>query len=134
MVSLSVELQRATLAHLQGLRSAIDDFDDAEIARVNARGIRLFENPAGPRALFGNLPEDHAKSTKPSGNADPADAPAALVERLESSPFGCTFLYDAWQELRSQLDPGKFWQSIDRFKCIKLMGQKPLDANEDRRV
>ena len=36
--------------------------------------------------------------------------------------------------LRAQLEPGKFWQSHDRLKAIRLLGRQPVDAVEDRRI
>ena len=41
---------------------------------------------------------------------------------------------DRWEELRTLLEPGKFWQSHDRFKAIRLLGRQPLDADEDKWV
>ena len=38
-----------------------------------------------------------------------------------------------WEEL-GQLEPGKFWQSHDRLKAIRLLGRQPVDAIEDRRI
>ncbi|MFI5461405.1 MAG: hypothetical protein ACHRXM_38885, partial [Isosphaerales bacterium] len=44
------------------------------------------------------------------------------------------FMLGCWEDLRAQLEPGKFWQSHDRLKAIRLLGRQPLDAIEDRRV
>ena len=60
--------------------------------------------------------------------------PRALARRAESSEVGCRWLRERWEELRAQLGPGKFWQSHDRLKAIRLLGRQPLDAIEDRRV
>jgi hypothetical protein len=41
---------------------------------------------------------------------------------------------ERWEELRAKLEPGRFWQSHDRLKAIRLLGLQPLAANEAERV
>src|SRR5262249_53730010 len=33
-----------------------------------------------------------------------------------------------------RLAPGKLWQSLDRFKCVRLLGHQPIDALENRTI
>ena len=39
-----------------------------------------------------------------------------------------------WSELAAQLEPGKFWQSHDRFKIIRLLRRQPIDGLEVRTI
>ena len=56
------------------------------------------------------------------------------MEKLEASHYGCLWLKMRWSELAAQLEPGKFWQSHDRFKIIRLLRRQPIDALEDRTI
>ena len=134
-VARSVELDRAARALRECIDSAIEGSDDKEIGDVEAIGKRLFIDPAGNSATYGILPENRSKLKKSSGTgvADPND-PGELVALLESSEMGCVWLRCVWEELRSQLSPKQCWQSIDRFKCIRLLGHQPADGTQDRRV
>ena len=37
-------------------------------------------------------------------------------------------------KLKERLEGSKFWQSVDRFQAIRLLGKQPGDAGEDRVV
>ncbi|MFI5459554.1 MAG: hypothetical protein ACHRXM_29365, partial [Isosphaerales bacterium] len=134
-VCMAFEVERVQRAHLEGLTSLIENSDDTEIEEVYELGKRLFFDPSGPSQLYGN-PGVVRRKLRTSWNGvavDPND-PAALVRKLESSEPGCWFMLGCWEDLRAQLEPGKFWQSHDRLKAIRLLGRQPLDAIEDRRV
>jgi G:T/U-mismatch repair DNA glycosylase len=55
-VALSFELERAERAHLQRLRSAIENVEENDYSAVNAIGERLLHDPAGHRSLYGIRP------------------------------------------------------------------------------
>ena len=74
-----------------------------------------------------------------SGRRRGTDCPSTqttprFARNLASREAGCRWLRQRWEELRAQLGPGKFWQSHDRLKAIRLLGRQPLDAIEDRRI
>ena len=134
-VCMSFEVERVRRAHLEGLTSLIENSDDSELEAVHELGKRLFFDPTGPTQLYGNPGVVRSKlRTSWNGLAVDPNDPAVLVRKLESSEPGCCFLRQCWEELRAQLEPGKFWQSHDRLKAIRLLGRQPLDAIEDRRV
>jgi len=134
-VSLSFELERATRAHLERLTSLIENSDESEFDAVHELGKRLFFDPTGPTPMYGNRPDGRRKlRTSWNGQAVDPNDPAVLARQLESSAMGCCWMRDCWEELRAQLEPGKFWQSHDRLKAIRLLGRQPLDAVEDRQV
>jgi len=134
-VSLSFELERAKRAHLEGLTSLIENSDETEFDAVHDLGKRLFFDPTGPTNMYGNRPDGHRKlRTSWNGLAVDPNDPAVLARQLESSAMGCCWMRDCWEELRAQLEPGKFWQSHHRLKAVRLLGRQPLDAIEDRQV
>jgi hypothetical protein len=133
-VSLSFQLERLERAQLERLTSQIENSEESELDAVHELGKRLFFDPVGPTALYGN--RSCGLKTKTSWNGLPVDPhePAVLVRKLESTATGCHWLRQSWEELRAQLEPGNFWQSHDRLKAIRLLGRQPIDAIEDRRV
>ena len=98
-------------------------------------GSRLFHDPCGPTALYGDNLEGLRKA-RTSWKPDPGDPdqPANLVCELELSAMGCCWLIERWQELRDHITSGGFWRSEDRLYAIRLLGRQPLDAAKDRRV
>ena len=133
-VSQSFELERVERAHLERLTSLIENSDETELDAVHELGKRLFFDPTGPTPLYGNRPDGRIKlKTSWNGQAVDPNDPAVLVRKLESSEAGCLWVRERWEELR-QLEPGRFWQSPDRLKAIRLLGRQPLDAVEDRRI
>ena len=134
-VSLSVEIDHLERAQVEELTSRIDSFEESELEAVHDLGKRLFFDPAGPTPMYGIPPAGRVKK-KTSWNGlavDPND-PAKLVENIAASHYGCLWLKTRWTELRAQLEPGKFWQSHDRLKAIRLLGHQPADALEDRTI
>ena len=134
-VSQSFELEQVERAQRERLTRLIEDSDESEFDAVHELGKRLFFDPTGPTPMYGNRPDGRRKlRTSWNGQAVDPNDPAVLVRQLESSAMGCCQMRDCWEELRAQLAPGKFWQSHDRLKAIRLLGRQPLDAIEDRQV
>ena len=134
-VSLSFELERVDQARHERIIAEIESSDDDDFVAVHQLGKRLFFDPSGPTPMYGNRPEfDPAPRTSWNGRAVDPDDPALLVRSLESSEAGCRWLRERWEELRAQLEPGKFWQSLDRFKAARLLGRQPVDALQHRRI
>ena len=134
-VALSVEIDHLERAQVEELTSRIDSFEESELEAVHDLGKRLFFDPAGPTPLYGIPPSGRVKrKTSWNGLAVDPDDPAKLVEKLEASHYGCLWLKMRWSELAAQLEPGKFWQSHDRFKFIRLLRRQPIDALEDRTI
>ena len=61
-----------------------------------------------------------------------ADDPAMLVAALENSGQGCEWLLGQWRALGERLEGQNFWQSIDRYRAVRLLGAMPTDAGFDR--
>ena len=101
---------------------------------VVALGRRLFWDRRGPLELYPHSPlQDQLLANKQprtsfSGLAEDPDDPARLLIQLERSEAGCLWLLQRWAELRDILEEGQLWQSIDRFKAIRLLGRQPTDA------
>ena len=135
-VCLSFDLDQVQNARAERYETLIENSDEAEVTAVHELGQRLYFDATAPAPLYGNLPYYMAKRKRTSWNQEPALAndPAALVRQLQGSGAGCCWLRDEWQALRTRLEGGNFWQSIDRLKAIRLLGRQPIQANEDRRV
>ncbi len=132
-VFLSFEVERSERAHLEHLRSRIDNAEENEHSAVIAIGERLFHDPSGHRSLYGIPPMKRAGVPKTSGNGEVSDEnrPSELVKILESSEIGCLWLRSNWEELKARLEePPNNFQSIDRFKAIRLLGRQPVEVME----
>ena len=135
-VCLSFELDQVERAHLEHFTSLIENADESELDAVHDLGKRLLFDPTGPTPLYGNPPDGRRKRTTSSNGlpVDPNDPALSAQARIGRGGVGVPL--DAQSAGRScaQLGPGKFWQSHDRLKAIRLLGRQPLDAIEDRRV
>ena len=132
-VFLSFEVERSERAHLEHLRSRIDNAEENEHSAVIAIGERLFHDPSGHRSLYGIPPMKRAGVPKTSGNGEVSveNKPSELVKILESSEIGCLWLRSNWEELKARLgEPPNNFQSIDRFKAIRLLGRQPVEVME----
>ena len=132
-VALSFEVERAQRAHLQRLRSAIENVEENEWSAVNAIGERLLHDPSGHRSLYGIPAANRIGLPKTSGNGEVPDEnkPSVLVKTMEKSRIGCLWLRSNWEELKSRLeDPPNNFQGIDRFKAIRLLGRQPVECME----
>ena len=134
---LSFEVERAERAHLQHIRTRIDNAEENEHSEVTAIGARLFHDPAGHHALYGIQPSNRSKVPKTSGNGEVPDEndPSKLVKILEGTQIGCLWLRSNWEVLKARLeDPPRNWQSVHRFQAIRLLGRQPVEAMVDYRV
>ncbi len=129
------KLDRIERADVEGFQSCVENFDAKEREEALALVGRLFHNRWGSAASYGISPRAPNGPTI-SFSAQPVEVeePAAIVEKLETSECGTRILLDTWDSLREQLEPGKFWQSPDRFRAIRLLKHQPADAREDRDV
>ena len=133
-VCLSFELDQVERAHLEHFTSLIENSDESELDAVHDLGKRLLFDPTGPTPMYGNPPDGRRKRMT-SWNGLPVDPndPALRAEgRIERG--GVQMAARALGGTSAQLGPGKFWQSHDRLKAIRLLGRQPLDAIEDRHV
>src|SRR6516164_8850347 len=130
---LAGQLETAQRACLQGRRDAIENADDNEIKEVERIGKRLFDFPAGHRALYGIRPASTKELKKTSATKEDDD-PAELVKKLESCDVGCAWLTSHWTALRANLEPGRFWDSCDRLKAIRLLGAQAIECIEDETI
>jgi hypothetical protein len=132
---IATKLERIDRAEAEAFQSSIENADEKEHDEVLALGKRLFFNRCGSMATYGLGPK-HALEVKTSlsGQALEADEPQLIVRKLESSELGTMLLLETWGELRARLEPGKFWQSPDRFRAIRLLGHQPIDARYDDEI
>ena len=135
-LNLSMEVDRGESYSLMKRSDWLDEFDVnlAEEARVLIN--RLFFDPNGPTALYGERGGFRTKPGKPSasfsGKADDPNEPAKILIELEKTGPGCQLLLDEWTYLKSKLESR--WESPDRFRAIRLLGAQPLDAKEQRHI
>ena len=135
-LNLAMEVDRGESYSLMKRSDWLDEFDVnlAEDARVLIN--RLFFDPNGPTALYGERGGFRTKPGKPSasfsGKADDPNEPAKILIELEKTEFGCQLLLDEWTYLKSKLESR--WESPDRFRAIRLLGAQPIDAKEQRHV
>jgi hypothetical protein len=143
-VQVSWQLDRADRVEVARLASVIREAPEEEARRQQEEalvlGRRLFWDRRGPMELYPHFPlrdqllAERKPRTSFSGLADDPDDPARLVLQLESTAAGCGWLLDRWAELRELLEEDLLWQSVDRFKAIRLLGKQPMDAADDPNV
>ena len=135
-VCMSFEIERARAALLERLRRNIENSDDAEQEAVRALGDRLYHVPGGTIATYGTQKWD-PKKARTSWDPDAAAgvlSPAEIVNRLRSSAYGCFWLLDELDALKSRLQTSGFWVPSEKLKGIRILGRHPIDAVHDRRV
>jgi hypothetical protein len=54
--------------------------------------------------------------------------PAQVVRNLESNPLGVRWLLIEWNALLAPIERGKGWSASERFRVMRLMGIRPMDA------
>ena len=130
----SLMVERIHAAHIEQITSEIEGVDDRQAENVHQLGRRLYFNRAGAAALFGCSSYLHKNKVQTSfnGMAVDADDPAMLVAALENSGQGCEWLLGQWRALGERLEGQNFWQSIDRYRAIRLLGALPTDSGFDR--
>jgi hypothetical protein len=126
---LGLQLDRVKKAHLEQIRAHIESTQEEERDHVHELGTRLFHDRMGPSCLYGNRGAffGEVRTSWPGKAVDPDD-PAVLVQKIQSTRTGCVWLRNQWALLLERLEPKKFWQSQDRFKCFRLLGYQPIHA------
>ncbi len=133
-VVLSFNLERVWRAAAACLDREKENAGDKAIEQVQELASRLYFDPTGPTSKNGIEPVVFDKvGTSSSGGADDANQPAKLVNQLEATAVGCTWLLHEWKLLRDRAVNG-LWFSLDRLKAIRLLGFQPVDAIDQRRV
>ena len=108
-----------------------------EADQVLCLGQKLFADKRGPLADYPHidLESDYSKRRVSESEVldDPEDPPR-LVLHLQATAGGCQWLLDQWAELKSILEDGLNWQSVDQLKAIRLLGRQPMEAVDNRMV
>ncbi len=129
----SWRLERADWLQVEILseRIAAVPLDEARRRReeVADLGRRLLPGPPDPRGDHAARPE----SNRRAGPDDPDD-PARLLSRLEATADGCRWLLDRWAEKRRSPEAGRAWSPAEMVEAIRLLGKRPLEDLDDRRV
>ena len=126
----SWRLERADWLEVERLSQRITAVPLEEARRrreeVAELGRRLMPVPSG----------DHAARPEPDRRAGPDDPddPARLLSRLESTGDGCRWLLDRWAEKRRAPEAGRAWSPAEMVEAIRLLGKRPLEDLDDRRV
>ena len=99
-------------------------------------GATLFRAPAriGPDGVRGGDGDDQEPPLSWPFDPEHPRHPARVVEELEGTAPGCTWLLQRWAALGEALDGGRTWRAVDRLRAIRLLGQQPLDAVADEAV
>jgi hypothetical protein len=129
------EARLATNIVNAGVDEAIREGD--EVLRL---GQKLFWDNRGPLANYPHY--DMEKDGNPecvpvvseSDLAEDPEDPQRLVLHLQATAGGCQWMLDRWSELRSILEEGLHWQSVDKLKAVRLLGRQPMEAVDDRNV
>ncbi len=129
----SMMLDGVHAAYIEQATTDIEEADQREDDRVHQLGKRLYFNRAGSAAKYGvrTLSRLKAHTSVSTKSVDPDD-PRKLVNQIATSARGCRWLMQEWMRLKERLEGSKFWQAIDRFQAIRLLGKQPTDAGEDR--
>ncbi len=131
----SMMIDRVRAAHIEKVTTDIEEADEREEDDVDQLAERLYFNRAGSAATLGCLCHGRGKDlTSFSGKSVDADKPSVLVKAIASSARGCRWLLKEWMGLKERLEGSRFWQSIDRFQAIRLLGKQPVDAGKVRIV
>ena len=135
-LNLAMEVDRGESYSLMKCSDWLDEFDVNLAEEVRVLINRLFFDPNGPTALYGERGGFRTKPGKPSasfsGKADDPNEPAKILIELEKTGPGCQLLLDEWTYLKSKLELR--WESPDRFRAIRLLGAQPIDAKEQRHI
>ncbi len=131
----SMMIDRVRAAHIEKVTSDIEEADEREEDDVDQLAERLYFNRAGSAAMLGCLCHGRGKDlTSFSGKSVDPDQPSVLVKAIASSARGCRWLLKEWMGLKERLEGSKFWQTVDRFQAIRLLGRQPVDAGKIRIV
>ncbi len=133
-VVLSFNLERVWRAAAACLDREKESAGDKAIEQVQELASRLYFDPTGPTSKYGlEMVVFDEAGTSTSGATDEAYQPAKLVNQLEATAVGCTWLLHEWKLLRDRAVNG-LWYSLDRLKAIRLLGCQPVDAIDQWQV
>ncbi len=133
-VVLSFNLERVWRAAAACLDREKESADDKAIEQVQELASRLYFDPTGPTSKYGlEMVVFDVAGASTSGATDDAYQPAKLVNQLEATAVGCTWLLHEWKLLRDRAVNG-LWYSLDRLKAIRLLGCQPVDAIDQWQV
>ncbi len=133
-VILSFNLERVWRAAAACLDREKESAGDKAIEQVQELASRLYFDPTGPTSKYGlEMVVFDEAGTSTSGATDDAYQPAKLVNQLEATAVGCTWLLHEWGLLRDRAVNG-LWYSLDRLKAIRLLGCQPVDAIDQWQV
>ena len=131
----SMMLDGVHSAYIEQVTTEIEEADEREDDHVHELGQRLYFNRAGLACTYGVKGYARLKAqTSVSGKSVDADEPKKLVKQIASSARGCRWLIQEWTALKERLEGSKFWQSIDRFQAIRLLGKQPIEAGKKRLI
>ena len=131
----SLMMDRANAAYIEKVTTDLEETDEREEEDVDELAERLYFNRAGIAATYGCRSSGRNKeNTSVSKKSVDPDGPKKLVNALAKSARGCRWLIKEWTELKERLEGSKFWQSVDRFRAIRLSGKQPADSGYDRFV
>ena len=131
----SMMLDGVHSAYIEQVTTEIEEADEREDDHVHELGQRLYFNCAGLACTYGVKGYARLKAeTSVSGKSVDADEPKKLVKQIASSARGCRWLIQEWTALKERLEGSKFWQSIDRFQAIRLLGKQPIEAGKKRLI
>ena len=109
-VVLSFNLERVWRTAAACLDREKEDADDKAIEQVRELASRLYFDPTGPTSKYGLEDVVFDKvGTSSSGGADEAYQPAKLVNQLEATAVGCTWLLHEWKLLRDRAVNGLWY-------------------------
>ncbi len=129
----SLMVDRVHAAYIAKVRTDIEEADEREGDIIEELGERLYFNRAGLAATHGCLPHGRNKQlTSSSGKSVDPDSPRKLVKEIAKSARGCRWLLREWMKLKERLEGTKCWQTVDRFRAIRLLGKQPVDAGTNR--
>ncbi len=129
----SLMVDRVHAAYVAKVTTDIEEADEREGDIIEELGERLYFNRAGLAATHGCLPHGRNKQlTSSSGKSVDPDSPRKLVKEIAKSARGCRWLLREWMKLKERLEGTKCWQTVDRFRAIRLLGKQPVDAGTNR--
>ncbi len=133
-VVLSFNLERVWRAAAACLDREKESAGDKAIEQVQELASRLYFDPTGPTSKYGlEMVVFDEAGTSTSGATDEAYQPAKLVNQLEATAVGCTWLLHEWGLLRDRAVNG-LWYSLDRLKAVRLLGCQPVDVIDQWQV
>ena len=138
-VHASWQLDRADRAEVAAMVEAADEQALRRARDVLELGATLFRAPArvrggDPDGVRGGDGDDQEPPLSWPFDPEHPRHPAHVVDELEGTAQGCTWLLQRWAALGEALDGGRTWRAVDRLRAIRLLGKQPLDAVADETV